>query len=251
MARPKKSVGNGAVMSAATSNAAINATIKMVRTTGTKFNELVQKAIEQIIAHGKEYGDVTGAARLVDAMPQSTRRNEVVNHFGDYSPIRIVKDQKTGLMKASLRKPDDAGYNDWNMDGVKANPWFKRENLINRDNRELTAFDFDAADKRVVDLADFLSGKAVARNVKESYRDPDTGENITNDKTVVKDEDRDALHAMAEILREVARDPKDAAKRLGLSADRIKALGGKVVEVDARDPAMEDTGDEARTGTNG
>jgi hypothetical protein len=110
-----------------TSSRQVNALIKSVRTYGDKYNNVVQSAIVAIIAHADAYGDCTGAGRLVDAMPQSNRRTLVINHFTDFSEIKVSKSPKTGLFQASLRKPDDKNYNKFNVEGAKANNWFERE----------------------------------------------------------------------------------------------------------------------------
>ena len=148
----------------ATSNAAINTTIKAIKSATTKVRALIQTGIVQCIEHGKTFGDVTGAARLVDAIPQEMRRAEVVKHFSDYSPIRIVTQGRGKPMKASLRKQDDQGYNDWNVEGVKANPWYERDAIARADQRDLAPFDVDNAEKRVIDLAHLFERKSSANN---------------------------------------------------------------------------------------
>lgn len=116
-----------------TSSKNINRIIKAVKTTGDKYNHLVQEAIVAIVIHANDYGDCTGAARLIDAMPRSNRRQLVVDHFGQYSPINVQRD-KDGNFKASLRKPfmdkdetkPNKMYNAFNIDGVRANNWWER-----------------------------------------------------------------------------------------------------------------------------
>jgi hypothetical protein len=109
-----------------TSSRQINGLIKRVRTSGDKYNNLVQEAIVAIIRHANDYGDCTGAARLVDAMPKSNRRTLVIDHFGDYSPIRVSKDAKTGAHNAGLRKPENKAFKAFDIDGAKANNWWER-----------------------------------------------------------------------------------------------------------------------------
>jgi hypothetical protein len=109
-----------------TSSRAVNALIKSVKTYGDKYNTTVQSAIVAIVSHAKTYGDCTGAGRLVDAMPQSNRRTLVINHFTDYSPIKVSKSAKTGLFQAKNREPEEKGHNKFDVDGVKANNWFER-----------------------------------------------------------------------------------------------------------------------------
>ena len=121
------------VITAQTSNANINKIIRTIKTTAAKYNDLVQDAIVAIVIHAKDYGDCTGAARLLDAMPRSNRRQLVVDHFAQYSPINVTRD-KDGSFKASLRKPfhdkeetkPNKNYNDFNVDGVRANRWCER-----------------------------------------------------------------------------------------------------------------------------
>jgi len=116
-----------------TSSRAINGLIRKVKTSATKYNTLVQEAIVAIVRHSNDYGDCTGAARLLDAMPRSNRRQLVVDHFAQYSPINVQRG-KDGNFTASLRKPffdknetkPNKLYNDYNIEGVKANKWFER-----------------------------------------------------------------------------------------------------------------------------
>jgi hypothetical protein len=119
-------------MNVKTSSAAINKLIKAVKTTGDKYNNTVQDAIVAIVRHANDYGDCTGAARLVDAMPRSNRRQLVVDHFAQYSPISVVKKGET--FNATLRKPfydkdetkENPNYRPFDIEGVKANTWWTR-----------------------------------------------------------------------------------------------------------------------------
>ena len=124
-----------------TSSKALNGKIRLVRNSYGKAGTYVQDAIVAIIAHARDYNDCTGAARLVDAMPKSARRSLVIDHFADYSPIRVVKDAKTGLMKASLRKPEDGLYKAFDVQGVAANRWDERAGV----EKEPDIFDFTNA----------------------------------------------------------------------------------------------------------
>lgn len=231
------------VIALQTSNAAINATIKAVRATGKKFELLVQTGIEQCIQHAKDYGDCTGAARLVDAMPKSVRRAEVVAHFGEYSPIRIVPDAKTKLMKASLRKPEDELFRPWNVEGVKQNPWFARKSIT--DAREPgMPYDISSAGADVISLADKIMGKATAANAKETAWDAKTGETIERENVKVKDEDRKALVNFSKALRKLAFDHRDAMALLGMENEEdIENLEDATEE--------ENLQPQVATGTNG
>ena len=127
-------------MTIKTSSQAVNRAIKAVKATGDKYNQSVQTAIVLVVRHANDYGDCTGAARLLDAMPRSNRRQLVVDHFAQYSPINVTKDSKTGGFKATLRKPfydkaetkPDENYRPFNIDGVKANNWWERPEAARR-----------------------------------------------------------------------------------------------------------------------
>ena len=120
-------------MTVKTSSANINKLIKAVKVSADKYNGLVQDAIVAIVIHANSYQDCTGAARLLDAMPRSNRRQLVVDHFSQYSPINVQRDSD-GNFKATLRKPfydkaetkPNEAYRDYNIDGVRANRWFER-----------------------------------------------------------------------------------------------------------------------------
>lgn len=100
----------------------INDAIKNITTSYAKANALVHEVGVMILGHSNEYGDCTGAARLVAAMPASTRRAMVIDWFTKYSPIRIFKDGDT--FNAAYRKPEDKLYSPFKMDEAKANPWY-------------------------------------------------------------------------------------------------------------------------------
>lgn len=234
----------------ATSNAAINATIKSIRTSTEKVRGLIQTGIVQCIEHANAYGDCTGAARLVDAIPQEMRRAEVVKHFAEYSPIRIVGQGRGKPMKASLRKETDAGYNAFNVEGAKANPWFERAAIARADDREMQPFDEEAARGRIVQLAGFIETKS---NTVNKVKLDDNGSPVKDENgdyvriVSVDDDDKQKLKAEAMLLRCIARDPAAAAKLLNLPKDMIKALSD-VPEVEQ--PATEQP-PVPRTGTNG
>lgn len=108
-----------------TSSKAINGNITKIKAAFGKINTLVQQTIVQVITHASLYGDCTGAARLLDAMPKSSRRNLVQLHFQKYSPIAVHLDKKTGKMKAHLRTEDSKQYNAFNVDAARANNWYE------------------------------------------------------------------------------------------------------------------------------
>ncbi len=170
-----------------TSSANINAIIKKVKATGDKYNTLVQSAIVAIVIHAKDYGDCTGAARLVAAMPRSNRRQLVVDHFSQYSPINVTKD-KAGAFNASLRKPfmdkdetkPNKHYNDYNIDGVRANNWFERPEA-----------------ERIPDVITYESMHANLLKMLESQIKK-------ADKEIANDDDKRKAIAMLKVVRSAA-----------------------------------------------
>lgn len=105
-----------------TSNAAINKAIKSIATTAAKLNIAIHDCAVMCMTHAREYGDASGAARLVDAMPMSHRRSLLISWFGKNSPVTIEKNAKTGLMKAHLAGKAEERV--WNIEAAKATPFF-------------------------------------------------------------------------------------------------------------------------------
>lgn len=132
-----------------TSSKAINKSIGQIKTAFGKINTLVQNTIVQVITHASLYGDCTGAARLLDAMPKSSRRNLVQIHFQKYSPIAVHLDKKTGKMKAHLRTEDSKAYNKFNIDAARANNWYESAEA-EKEPEVLTLEDFKTQAERFI-----------------------------------------------------------------------------------------------------
>lgn len=206
---------SNAPVTQATSNKTINVMIDKVRKSGALFNEQVQTAIEAIIVHGQTYGDVTAAGRLVGAMPNTTRRAEVVKHFADYSPIRVTVNAKESSatvksFKASLFKDDDKvmtermerlGNTLWDVDGCRANPWFDRAAL----QREP---DFDRLFVNFYDDA-IKFAERLERSVTDKVKvtGPDGVERVFNK---VEEHEQHRVRFLAKAIREAAMKSKTA-----------------------------------------
>lgn len=150
-------------MTEKSSSTKVNAAIKAVSRTAGAYNAAVQTAIVLIIQHSAAFGDCTGAARLLAAMPRSNRRSLVIAHFADYSDINVRKEGET--FKASLRKPDDKKYNKPNPEGAAANNWWERPEAGSLpDVIDLNAIkgDFDNFIKRELAKADKVTAEAEA-----------------------------------------------------------------------------------------
>lgn len=170
-----------APVSAASSNKAITSLINKVKKSGDEFNETVHNAMVAIAIHAQDYGDCTAAARLVDAMPNTSRKTLVIKHFGEYSPIRVVKSTKkgdNGSMKASLRRDGDEGYNDFNIEGLKANPWYAREDA--KRDPEFDLF-FTSAENKAWALVTQLENMATAKVTIKNAEGKDVQVNKINE----------------------------------------------------------------------
>jgi hypothetical protein len=132
-----------------TSSKAINSGIAEVKTGFGKINDLVQETALAIIIHASLYGDCTGAARLLDAMPKSSRRGLVQTFFGRYSPIAVHLDTKTKKMKANLRKEDSKSYAKFDIDGARANKWYELPEA-DKEPEILTIEDFKSKAERFI-----------------------------------------------------------------------------------------------------
>lgn len=111
-----------------TSLKAINRNISRVRTNGAAWNNLVQSTIEMIVDHaqGAGNGDVSAMVRLFFAMPKSTKRTAIVAYIAEYTPIRLdINLKEPEKSRAHLAKPGQKGCTDWNVDGLRANPWYE------------------------------------------------------------------------------------------------------------------------------
>ncbi len=131
------------------SSKAINTQITAVRTAFGKINNLVQSAALAVMVHAQQYGDCTGAARLLDAMPKSSRRGLVQTFFQRYSPIAVHLDTKTGKMKAHLRNTESKAYSPFNIEAARANPWYAMPEA-DKEPEILTLEDFKSSAERFV-----------------------------------------------------------------------------------------------------
>lgn len=130
-----------------TSNKAINAKIAKVRTNSAALNTLIHETGLMVLAHAAAYNDVTGAARLVDAMPKSHRRGLVMTWFERYSPI--IVENKAGAMKAHLAKEGSTKHKRYDIDGATANPFYAMPEVDNEPDM-FTIEDANEAIERIV-----------------------------------------------------------------------------------------------------
>ena len=205
-------------MNIKTSSANINKLIKAVRVSADKYNNIVQEAIVAIVIHANDYRDCTGAARLLEAMPRSNRRQLVVDHFAQYSPINVMRD-KDGNFKASLRKPfhdkeetkPNKAYNPFNIDGVRANKWFERPeaerlpDVISYDSIRSGILKMLESNLKKADECTNENDKALAKEFIKTIRSAASDFNVKNTNNLKGTEWDDDLDAPAALdLKAVA-----------------------------------------------
>lgn len=144
--------------------ALINKNIKRIGSVSTKLNTLIHVTAVMCVQHASEHGDANPAMRLVEAMPKTIRRTALIKWFATYSPIAI--DTAKGTFSCHLRKPESKAFNNFNLDGANANPWYDMKEL-EREEIFLTAEDFD---DKVVSLAKSMRKRLEAGKVLEGDR---------------------------------------------------------------------------------
>lgn len=77
-----------------------------------------------IMAHAKEHGDCSRALRLVEVVPMASERVRLINWFKAFSPINVSWNAEASKRRVGYNKPDAKAYNDFNLDGAKANPYY-------------------------------------------------------------------------------------------------------------------------------
>lgn len=84
---------------------------------------LVQETAVLIVMHAKDYGDCSRAKALARAVP-ARERNSLIGWFSKYSPIGIKMGNVAKDDQVRFIKPESKNYNDFDIDGAKANMWY-------------------------------------------------------------------------------------------------------------------------------
>lgn len=157
----------------------LDAGIAWVRATGTKFDEYVHLIACGIIAHAKETGDCSRMLKLVEAMPKSGRRSALIRWTTAFSPIAVTFHPDVKKRRVGLRKPGMKNFNDYNLDGARANPYYEWDK--SEENALAALLGLGDLNENVIRLADRFE------------------KNVTDGK--VKAEDADAVIAKVRALR--------------------------------------------------
>lgn len=129
---------------------AIDGMIKGVAKGYAGVQNLTQEAAVAIVIHAKDFGDCSRAKALARAVP-ARERNSLIGWFSKYSPIGIKMGQVAKDDQVRFIKPESKNYNDFDVDGAKANMWWDDPAGANPEPKPLnTLSDFwDVVDKMI------------------------------------------------------------------------------------------------------
>lgn len=144
--------------------------IRNIRKSYETARERVQQAGIAIMEHAHAHGDCDLAKNLVWAMPPHLRAG-VIGWFLAYSPIGVLEGTSEAKAKVRFLKPENKQYNDFNIEGAKANPWYEwMDQNIAREVSLLKAADFFANLERMLNksIKEAKEGKKDGTDVFEA-----------------------------------------------------------------------------------
>lgn len=162
------------------SSKAINAKIGNIKRSVASLKTTVQQTALLIVSHAEAFGDCTAAARLLEALGETSRRRLLQDWFKMCSPIAVVPDEKSGKGKfrAHLRKVESKDYQPFNRAIGEATPWFDVPAAAN-DPELMTAEDFMEGFTRFMDRWNKMLNPEAGTEPKKTIAD--------GDKNVVRD----------------------------------------------------------------
>lgn len=102
----------------------INANIASIKRRSGALRATIAETAVMVIEHAKEHGNCTPALRLVEAVPMASERVKLVQWFTAFSPINVTWNADVTKRRVGLRLPDAKLFNEYNLDGAKANPYY-------------------------------------------------------------------------------------------------------------------------------
>lgn len=97
---------------------AINKAIASIKSLSTKLDKDIHSTAVQCLAHAEAHGDFTLCGKLVAAMGQAARRQDMIVWFAQFGPVKINK--KT--FEASMRRKHEDGYNPFDVETAERTP---------------------------------------------------------------------------------------------------------------------------------
>lgn len=190
---------------------AIDAGIRKLRGLSANVNNLIQGLAVAILQHDKDHGDCSRALDLVNAIPNSFRRDMLVRWFAYYGNIGM--DVKSGKPAKHIAK-DAKAYRDVPYDKrlneAKVNPWFDEASVPGQPPLVLP-ITLGSINEEIINFADRLrkrieSGGTEKRPMKMSDEEK---------RTALKQ-----LSELEEISRKVAPPP---LREKAVTGDEVKA----------------------------
>jgi len=138
-----------------TSSSAINVMIRRIKKAQETNNIRVQNCLLLIAEHTLTYNDCSGMARLMNALPAGLARNAsvIIEVMAKYTPI--MTDLKGGTFVCRLAKPGSNQHKPFDLDGLRANPWYTHEGA----GRDPKVLDLDSIGDQLMKLADRILKK--------------------------------------------------------------------------------------------
>ena len=136
----------------------IDAGIKRLSGVTANTNNLIQDLGVAIIRQTKDHGDCSQALTLVLALPNSFRREYLVNWFAYYGNIGMnVKQNKVRIIDSKSNR-----FRKIDVDGANANPWYNPDSVPGQQREQLpnTLMEFS---QNIVRFADRLEKQLDAK----------------------------------------------------------------------------------------
>ena len=138
-----------------TSSANINTMIRRIKKAQETNNLRVHNVMVMIAEHTVAYNDCSGFARLLNSLPAGLARNAsvIVDTMKAYTPV--VADMKSGLFVVRIAKEGSQNHKPFDIDGLRANPWFTRAEA----QRDPAILDLSTIGDKILKLAESIEKK--------------------------------------------------------------------------------------------
>ena len=144
-------------------NAAINTLINRIVRSQETNNVRIHNCMVLIAEHASITYDCDGFRRLMNKLPAGIARNAslLIQTMTKYTPILTDK-AGTGF-SCRLAKPGSTAFKEYNIEGLKANPWYDLEGA----KADPVLMDCDGIASKLLKLADSIDGKVKRSDHKE------------------------------------------------------------------------------------
>jgi hypothetical protein len=149
-------------------NKAINSAIRSIRRSQETNNVRVHNVMCLIAKHAEVTGDCDGFRRLLNGLPAGLARcsSIMIKTMVAYTPIQ-ARPEKGGTFAVSIAKPNSQNYKDYNLTGLRENPWFMHEDA----KKDPTLVSMDSVGDKLLKMADSILRKIKKGEAEEGERD--------------------------------------------------------------------------------